>query len=263
MPAPLLIAGALAGLVLGLFGAGGTVVGLPVLLYLAQLPPHEAIGSNALGVAATALALLAWRAWKREVRLADGALFTLPGLLGIAVGARLGLAVPGHSLVFLLGFVIFGVAGWTFYLARRAARQDAGASEPAQAADRPANRDTGLAPRRLARIGTTAVAVGGTAGFFGVGGGFLIVPGLSWAGRIDLREAARAGLLPIAIFAGLIGVEYFLGGSASVAAAGEMLVGGLVGGAVGIWLGARAPRQVFQLAFAGFLVLIGCSMLLH
>ncbi len=263
MPAPLLIAGALAGLVLGLFGAGGTVVGLPVLLYLAQLPPHEAIGSNALGVAATALALLAWRIQRHEARLADGALFAVPGLLGIAVGAQIGLAFPGRSLVFLLGFVIFAVAGWTFYLARSPARSGGGPSGRAQAAGLATEAEASLAPRRLARIGSTAVAVGSTAGFFGIGGGFLIVPGLSWAGRIDLRDAARAGLLPISLFSGLIGVEYFLGGSANLSAAAEMLVGGLAGGAIGIWLGARAPRQVFQLAFAVFLVLIGCSMLLR
>lgn len=259
MSLPLLIAGGLAGLVLGLFGAGGTVVGLPVLLYLAQMRPHEAIGSNALGVAATALALLAWRAWRREVRLVDGTLFALPGLIGIAIGARVGLAFPGRGLVFLLGFVVLAVAAWTFYLARRQARQDG----PAGSSDAGAVDDAHsiLERRRLARIGSTAVAVGGTAGFFGIGGGFLIVPGLAWAGGIDLRQAARSGLLPIAVFAGLIGVEYLVSGSASVRVATQMLVGGVVGGGLGIWLGARAPRHVFQLAFAGFLVLIAATML--
>jgi uncharacterized membrane protein YfcA len=251
-----LAAGAAAGLVLGLFGAGGTIVALPALLYLAGLGPHLAIGTNALGVAAIAVALLAWRIRAQQIRLQDGAMFALPGLVGIGVGARLGLAVDGSRLVFLLGFVVFLVAAWMAYLALRLAPADAPRSPATARVPSPTR-------GRIARIGSTAVAVGGTAGFFGIGGGFLVVPGLAWAGRVELRDAARSGLLPIAAFAALIGAEYLANGSVNLPDAGLMLLGGMAGGAGGIWLAGRVPRRAFQLAFAGFLVLIGILMIAH
>ena len=75
-------------MVRGLLGGGGTSVALPLLLDGAGLAPHEAIGTNALGVAAIAIVLLTWRTWSRQIRLLDGTAFALPGLLGIAIGAR-------------------------------------------------------------------------------------------------------------------------------------------------------------------------------
>jgi uncharacterized protein len=279
----LLAAGGVAGLVLGLFGAGGTIVALPLLLYGAGLAPHEAIGTNALGVAAIAFAILAWRTWSRQARLADGTAFALPGLVGIAIGAAIGLAFSGSRLVFLLGFVVFLVAGWMAYLARRLdpvpamARSgllpdqpdpDAGhAGGPGLGGDR-GGQTAGASigregPGRWARIGSTAVAVGITSGFFGVGGGFLIVPGLAWAGQLDLKEAARSGLVAITAFAALIGLEYLASGSADISYAGVMLLGGLAGGAAGVWLAGRVPRRLFQQAFAVFLLLIGAALIAH
>lgn len=256
------VAGAVAGLVLGLFGAGGTIVALPALLYIAGLGPHLSIGTNAVGVAAIAAALLAWRVRTGQVLVGDGVAFAVPGLVGIAVGARLGLVVAGSRLVFLLGFVVFLVAGWMAYLAFRLTSNDT-VSAAGAAGSRASIRPSATAKARLARIGGAALTVGGVAGFFGVGGGFLIVPGLAWAGNVELRAAARSALIPIAAFAALIGAEYLASGSVNVPDAGLMLLGGLAGGALGIWLAGRVPRRAFQLAFAGFLVLIGILMIAH
>jgi uncharacterized membrane protein YfcA len=151
------LAGGLAGLVLGLLGAGGTVIGLPVLLYLAHLRPHTAMGTNAAGVALVALALLAWRALRGGVPWCEAIYFTVPGVAGNLIGAHLGLVFPGRRLIFLLGILLFAVAGWLVYLSLHG---DARAGT--------ATRNRGARSRWL--MMATAFLIGGVAGLFDIGG---------------------------------------------------------------------------------------------
>jgi uncharacterized protein len=250
-------AGVLAGLVLGYLGAGGTVVGLPFLLYLASFPPHKALGTNALGVSMIALALLAWRLWNRQIRVLEGVVFAIPGIMGIYVGVQIGLIYPGRQLIFLLGILLFVVAGWLFYLSTRPEMSaTAGASTNRQKPTDKPLRD------RLWLMIPTAFAIGVTAGFFGIGGGFMIVPALALTGGLDLIEAAGASLISIALFAGWIGVQYWFAGSVNSSAAFIELLPGIVGGVIGIWLGQRLSKKFTQRVFAAFLVALGLYMAL-
>lgn len=260
------VAGLLAGLVLGLLGAGGTVVGLPVLLYLGSLSPHSALGTNAMGVAGIALALLGRRMLRREVRLAPGVIFAVPGLAGIVLGTRLGLLYPGQKLVFLLGILLFVVAAWFAFLSARHDERspaDGGAGMPPIAGGSSRSVATRLDRRRAIWLVPVALAVGAAAGFFAVGGGFMIVPGLALVGGLELQEAAMVSLLPIAAFAGLDGIQYLSAGRVDLPLSGLMLLVGLVGGLVGIKLGARLPKRVLQGIFAAFLALLGVYIVLH
>jgi uncharacterized membrane protein YfcA len=248
------VAGLLAGLVLGYLGAGGTVVGLPLVLYVAHLRPHLALGTNALGVSAIAAALFAWRTRDRGLPWRHGLVFAFPGLAGIYCGARLGLVYPGQRLVFLLGILLFVVAAWLFYLSTRpepeaSADQRPGSAEPAP---RPA-------PARWPLL-ATAFAVGCTAGFFAIGGGFMIVPALALAGGLELAQAAAAALLPIAAFSGWVGLQYWAAGNADPTLAGAMLAPGLAGGFLGMDLGRRLSRRTTQRVFAAFLVALAIYM---
>jgi len=245
-------AGIAAGFVLGLLGAGGTIVGLPFLLYLVALSPHRVLGTNALGVAFAALALLAVRIWRRRLPLAPGLTFALPGLVGIYLGGRLGLTFPGRQLVFLLGFLVFVVAAWMFYLSTRSAAAPSQESFPLFAP---------LTRQRVLLLAPTALVVGAVAGFFAIGGGFLIVPALMLVGGLELAEAAAAALVPIAAFALLVGAEYASSGQVAFGLAVIMALAGLIGGLFGIGLGARLPKKRLQQVFALLLVAIGIYML--
>lgn len=242
------LAGALAGLMLGFLGAGGTVIGLPVILYLARLHPHDAMGTNAAGVALIALALLAWRALHADVPWGEALLFAGPGIAGDIVGGRLGLAFPGGRLVFLLGVLLFAVAARLGYLSlfARQGRTD--------------SRETGITPKRAVALALTAVVVGLVSGFFAIGGGFMIVPALVLIGGLDLLDAAAAGLLPIAAFAAAVGVQYQLAGHVSLPDAGVMVPAGLLAGALGIAFARRVPKRLLQGTFALILVVIGIYM---
>jgi uncharacterized membrane protein YfcA len=239
-------AGAIAGLALGYLGAGGTVVGMPFILYLAALPPHRALGTNALGVSMIAATLLGVRLWRGEVAWRPGALFLVPGLAGIWAGARAGLLYPGEKLVALLGIVLFAVAAWMLYLSTLPL--------PAETSPRPPARV------RPAGLVLAALAVGATAGFFAIGGGFMIVPALAVTAGLDLLDAAAVALLPIAGFSGWVGMQYWRAAATDPGFAAAMLPLGLAGGLTGMWLGRRVPRHVSQRVFAVLLVAIGVYM---
>jgi uncharacterized membrane protein YfcA len=245
-------AGVLAGVVLGYLGAGGTVVGLPFLLYLSHLPPHLALGTNAAGVSLIAMALLAWRLWQRRVAIRYGVIFALPGVIGIYLGAHVGLLYPGRRLIYLLGLLLFVVAGWLLYLSTK---PEAAAGSVAGSLQKKAGWT-----RRLWVMVLVAFLIGAVAGFFAIGGGFMIVPGIALTAGIDLTEAAAASLLPISLFSGVIGVEYAVAGDVNPAIIALMLVAGLAGGRIGMGLGNRVSKRVTQRIFAAFLVLLGLYM---
>jgi uncharacterized protein len=251
-------AGLVAGLVLGFFGAGGTVIALPVLLFLAGAAPHLALGTNALGVGLIAGILLAWRILHDEVPFADGVIFALSGIPGIYLGARLGLIYPGAKLVFLLGFVLFVVAGWIGYLSTNWAGSLFRASWAAgHRSSNPPGR------RRTSTIAATAFIIGLAAGFFGIGGGFMIVPALMIVGGLQLAQASSASLIPISAFAMVIAIEYLAAGSVRVGWSAVMLAGGMAGGAFGVWLSKRLSKVVMQRALAIFLAGIGVYIVLR
>jgi uncharacterized protein len=251
------IGGVLAGLALGMLGAGGTIIGLPMFLYLGGPQGHTAFGTNALGVAVIALSILVWRLIKREINLVFGIAFTIPGLFGIAIGARLGLVYPAANLVFLLSFLILFVACWIGYLGIRGSDQDlrdgsnSGEKREASSFER----------RHIIRIVPIAFVVGMISGFFAIGGGFLIVPGLALATGIDLRAAARSSLVPITSFAALDAIEYLYAGDVGLTPSGLMILAGLAGGALGIALSDRLPLVILQRVFAVFLGLVAVYMI--
>lgn len=249
---PWAITGGIAcGLAFGYLGAGGAVVTLPFVLYLADMPPHEALGSKAIGVALIAGALLIWRLLRNEVRLRTGLALAVPGLAGVYAGVRVGHFVPGRTLVFLLGLLLLGVAGWVAY-----------ASTLGSNAKPRTSRTTSSQPS-LATLCSSGLAVGSVAGFFGIAGGFIVVPALMLVGDMEIVEAAATAMLPITVFAAWIGLQYWRAGSANATFALAMLLPGVLAGGLGIWLGQHVPRTLSQRIFAGFLVVFGVYMMMR
>lgn len=254
-----ILGGVLAGLALGMLGAGGTIIGLPMFLYLGGPQGHAAFGTNALGVAVIATLLLLWRVFRREINLAHGIAFAIPGLFGIAIGARLGLVYPAVKLIFLLSFLILVVACWIGYLSMRPVSTEK--AKPANQSQHQPGLMSSIERRQLVRIVPTAFVVGVISGFFAIGGGFLIVPGLAIAAAIDLRMSARASLVPIAAFAGLDAIEYIHVGDVQFAMSNIMIAAGLVGGIAGLVLADRLPLQIIQRVFAVFLGIVAIYMI--
>jgi len=241
-----LASGALVGFVLGLIGGGGSILALPLLVYVVGYhgDPHVAIGTTALAVAASAFANLIQHRRNGNVRLKAGLWFAIPGVAGALLGAALGLLTRGDRLLFLFALLMLVVA-WRLWRTEEKPPREHGAHH---------------AFRRPLVAGAGFV-VGTLSGFFGIGGGFLIVPALLWAADLDMREAIGTSLVAVAAFGLTTAARYGFAGKIDLPIAAVFILGGIVGGAAGTLLGKRAPKHTLRLAFAALLVPVAAYML--
>lgn len=234
-----LLLATLVGASLGVLGAGGSIVTVPLLVYVVGLDAQHAAATSLLvvGVVATAGTAMHWPA----VRVRAGVLFGAAGLLGVAPGVWLNHRVPPAILLGAFGALLLVAAA---RLPRAAPATAAHEAHP------------------LAALAGGA-GVGFATGFFGVGGGFLIVPALMALLGLDLAGAAATSLLVIALncAAGLAGhgttgaVEWRLG----LAFGGVALLAALLATP----LARRLPPARLRHAFAATLAVVGTGMLLR
>jgi uncharacterized membrane protein YfcA len=190
-----LAAGVLVGLSLGALGGGGSILTVPVLVYLLHLAPHAATTASLLVVGLTALTGTLAHTRAGRVRWAQGLAFGLLGTAGSIAGSRLSAAVDPHLLLAAFAaLLVVAAAAMAIRQRHDAGRQDTpgpGHPRPLHRASRP--------PARIGRIVLAATAVGLLTGFFGVGGGFLVVPALVLALAFDMPTAVGTSLLVIAV----------------------------------------------------------------
>ena len=221
---PAILSGLFSGISLGLIGGGGSVLAVPMLIYFVGMADaHAAIGTSACAVSLSAFAGLVPHARAGNVRWRTALVFAITGAAGALGGTSLGKALAGGKLLFLFAVLMMVVA-----LAMLRPR-GAGGSLPEC-----------LRPTCLAGVAVTAGAVGGLAGFFGIGGGFLIVPGLVYATGMPIIEAVGTSLVAVGAFGLATAASYASTGLVDWAIATEFLSGGIVGG----WLGMLAARRL-------------------
>lgn len=205
--------GAVIGLLLGVFGGGGSVLATPLLVYLVGVrDPHVAIGTSAAAVSVNALMGLAGQARAGRVKWPCALVFAGAGLSGALAGAELAKRTDGQVL---LGW--FGVAMALVAASMLLPRKDAG--DPDVRMDR----------RIMLRLAPAGLAVGLAAGFFGIGGGFLIVPGLMAATGMTLAHAAASSLVSVALFGAATSASYAISGLVDWRVFAAVVAGGAVG----------------------------------
>lgn len=239
--------GVLIGMILGLVGGGGSILALPLLVYAVGLrSPHIAIGTAAVGVTANALASLAGHAWARNVKWRCALVFAAAGVIGAAIGAEVGKAFDGRRLLTLFGLVMIGVG---LSMLRKRRRPEL-----------PGVRLTrGTARELLPRLVPAGLAVGLAAGFFGIGGGFLIVPALIVATAMPVEIAIGTSLVVVAALGMTTAVSYSLSGLVDWRAAALLVLGGMAGSVLGI-AGGRAlatHKGLLEKLFAAIVVVVG------
>jgi uncharacterized membrane protein YfcA len=179
-------AGLLIGLLLGALGGGGSILTVPVLVYLLHQDPHAATAGSLLIVGITAAAGMIAHRRAGRVRLAPGIAFGILGVAGSFAGTRLSASVPPDLLLSLFAGLMLAAAAAML----RRQRGLAGQRERAAGS---------TVSRRILKIIAAATGVGLLTGFFGVGGGFVIVPALVLALGFDMPAAVGTSLLVIAI----------------------------------------------------------------
>lgn len=219
--------GSLVGFALGLLGGGGSILAVPLLIYVVGLKnTHVAIGTSALAVSANAFANLIPHARAGNVKWPCAGVFAAAGVAGAAAGALLARQVDGQHLLFLFGLVMLAVAAAMF--GRRAADGD------------PLVRiDAAIAVRLIG----AGLGVGLLSGFFGIGGGFLIVPAIMLGSGMATLNAIGSSLVSVGAFGLTTAVTYALAGLVDWRVAGVFVLGGIVGGLLGVRLSTRLSQQ--------------------
>jgi uncharacterized membrane protein YfcA len=241
-----LLSGSLVGLSLGLIGGGGSILAVPLMAYVVGLPPHAAIGTSAVAVAASALANLAGHARARTVKWPCAVVFALSGVAGAAIGAQIGKRVDGHALLAAFGVLMLVVAG--LMLKPRRVQHNA-----------EVRLTRASAARLLAPLAGTGFSVGALSGFFGIGGGFLIVPGLISATAMPLLNAIGSSLVSVAAFGATTAVSYAASGLVEWRVAGLFILGGLAGGYAGIEAAKAlaARKRMLAIVFSAVVAAVG------
>jgi uncharacterized membrane protein YfcA len=225
---------------MGLIGGGGSILAMPLLLYVVGVrDPHVAIGTSALAVGTNAVFNLVGHWRLGNVKLPCAFVFAIAGVLGALVGSTLGMAVDGQKLMLL-----FAVAMLVVGIAMLSQRQDAG--------------DPGvhINPAIALRLVGVGFLTGALSGFLGIGGGFLIVPGLMLGSGMPMLHAIGSSLFPVAAFGFTTAANYAWSGLIDWPVALVFIAGGALGGLLGIRLATRLAvrRKVLTRIFAVFVL---------
>lgn len=246
MPADVLalVFGGAIGFALGLLGGGGSILTVPILVYVLGQDVHSATGASLAIVGATAALATLLHARRREVRLRAGLLFGGTSMIGALPGVWLNHLLPGRLI--LLAFVALMIVVAALMLGKRTGDSEATAITSCDF----------FTWREWLRLTLSGVLVGLLTGFFGVGGGFLIVPALVLAGHFPAHQAVGTSLLIIAM-ASLSG---FLGhlqlGGLDLSVVGPFVAGGLIGSLGGTALCGRLPAARLAKGFGVFILLV-------
>jgi uncharacterized protein len=239
--------GALVGFILGLMGGGGSVLAVPLLVYLVGVQsPHIAIGTSAIAVALSALANLIQHARAGNVKWPCASVFAAAGVVGAFLGSTAGKAFDGQKLLLLFGLLMIVIAGFM-------ASQRGNPGSPAVKLT--ANSARTLLPR-LAGYG---FSVGALSGFFGIGGGFLVVPGLMAATDMPMIAAVGSSLVSVTAFGFTTAANYAFSGLIDWPMAALFIGAGVIGGFFGGRAATRlsGDKQTLKLIFAGVVAAVG------
>lgn len=242
------------GLVVGALGAGGGILSVPVLVYLLGQDAHTAAASSLVVVGATAAVSLPHHARGGGVQWRHGALFATASVIGSVLGARASALVPGGVLMILFSAMLAVVGVVMLRKGLRARREPLTAS---------AAEGAGRGP--IAVI-AAALCTGFLTGFFGVGGGFVVVPMLVLVLELDMRRAAGTSLLIMVItsLSGLLarfGTGIQIDWGLTLVFAGAGMLGGMLGGPLSAGVKAWVLTTVFGLLLLGVSLVVAVSTL--
>jgi len=244
-----LASGSVVGFSLGLIGGGGSILAVPLLIYVVGISnAHVAIGTSALAVSANPFGNLLGHWQAGNVKWPCAATFAVSGVIGAVVGSSLGKLVDGQALLFLFALAMMAVG--VAMLRPRAAAGD------------PGIRITPAIAVRLAAIG---LLVGAFSGFFGIGGGFLIVPGIMLGSGMPILNAVGSSLLSVGTFGLATALNYAVSGLIAWKTAALFIAGGLAGGLAGTRVALRlaAERRMLTSTFAAVIFAVAAYMLVH
>ena len=241
------ISGGLVGFALGMFGGGGSILAVPLMVYVVGVPnAHLAIGTSAFAVAINAATGLIEHARHGMVKWRCAGLYSAAGVLGAVAGSTIGKLVSGQKLLLLFAMLMIAVGVLMFR-----SRGDEG--------DPNAECTREKAPNVLGY----GMLTGAFSGFFGIGGGFLIVPGLIASTGMPILNAVGSSLVAVCAFGLTTTLSYAMSGLVDWPLAAVFIAGGIAGGQFGCFAARRAAMSKgrLKLVFAGLIFVVAFYMI--
>lgn len=209
--------GAIVGFTLGLFGGGGSILAVPLMVYLVGVPnAHMAIGTSAFAVSANAFANLLSHAHAGHVKWRCAGIYSLAGIVGAFIGSSIGKMVDGQKLLALFALLMVIVGALMFK--KRGSEGNPGAQ---------------CSRENISKVAGFGGLTGIFSGFFGIGGGFLIVPGLIASTGMPILFAIGSSLVAVTVFGLTTALNYAISGYVDWVLAAVFVAGGIVGGLAG------------------------------
>jgi len=242
-----LASGALVGFSLGLVGGGGSILAVPLMVYVVGVPDaHVAIGTSAIAVAANAAVNLSNHARGGTVRWSCALSFAAAGIIGAFLGSIFGKMLDGQKLLALFALLMLVIAVLMLKTRSRIGLPD-----------------VQMDWTNMPAIVGLGLATGTLSGFFGIGGGFLIVPALMLATGMSIMNAVSSSLVAVTAFGLTTAASYAWSGLISWGLAGLFVAGGIAGGLIGTrsaqLLSAR--RGALNVVFAAVIIAVALYML--
>lgn len=285
-----LAVGALIGLVVGALGAGGGILSVPALIYLLGVAPHEATSASLVIVLFTALAALGGRIGKNTICYQIALVFAALATVGTWLGSLANQAVSADLLMYAFALLLICVGLVMLRRAypglfRGAARAGSGGvfsddgavtadsatgaggasgtdSTPALRAVSATGEVTSIGAVPLWRVALVATITGALTGFFGVGGGFAIVPALTLVLHLPIKRAASTSLLIMAITAVVALVARAQASlSVDLGVISAFTVASMLGGVAGAPLTRKVSSQKLTASFAALLLAVAVATL--
>jgi uncharacterized protein len=238
----------LVGVALGVFGGGGSILTVPLLVYVAGLDAKPAIATSLVVVGVTAIAALVTHARAGRVQWRTGLVFGAAAMVGAYAGGLIGPRVP--DVVLLVGFALMMLAT---SIAMIRGRRSAPAADDAA--------DEGRSRLPVGLVLLEGAVVGLVTGIVGAGGGFLVVPALVLLGGLPMATAVGTSLLVIALksFAALAGYLTAVSIDWGLAAAVTALA--IVGSILGGRLAGRVDPDRLRTGFGVFVLAMAVFVL--
>jgi uncharacterized protein len=231
----------LVGVSLGTLGGGGSLLTVPILLYVLEIEPHQAVATSLLVVGCTSLAALVPHARAGRIRWKIGALFGFAGMTGSFCAGKLSPLAPAALLLMCFGLMMLAAAA-AMFRGRRATT---------------AHHST----LPVGKVVAQGLTVGAVSGFVGAGGGFLVVPALAVWGGLAMEAAVGTSLLVVAMqsLAGFAG--HLSGTPINWVLAAEVTAAAVVGSLAGAQLAGRLSPDRLRRSFAWFVVAMASLVL--
>jgi uncharacterized membrane protein YfcA len=244
-----LASGMLVGFSLGLVGGGGSILAVPLMVYVVGVPePHVAIGTSAIAVAANAAVNLSNHARGGTVIWSCALVFAASGVVGAFGGSILGKMVEGQKLLALFALIMLVIAMLMLKTRSRIGLPD-----------------VKISMSNMPAIVGLGLATGTLSGFFGIGGGFLIVPALMLATGMPIMNAVSSSLVAVTAFGMTTAASYAWSGLVSWALAGLFVTGGILGGLAGTRSARHLAekRGALNIVFAVVIIAVALYMLVR